>query len=89
MAIASCSWTPEESQVESCEHHDNANIRHQPFPESVSEEREIYTDCDGCHGHRVKHASYPSIHFPTQKAFIFSSLQRIQETKSGGFYHVA
>jgi hypothetical protein len=32
---------PEESQVESCEHQDNANIRYQPFPESVSEEREI------------------------------------------------
>jgi hypothetical protein len=35
------SWMPEESQVESCEHQDNANIRYQPFPESVSEEREI------------------------------------------------
>jgi hypothetical protein len=32
---------PEESQVESSEHQDNANIRYQPFPESVSEEREI------------------------------------------------
>ena len=57
-AIAPCSWTPEESQVESCEHQDNANIHYQPFPESVSEEHEIYTDYDGCHRHHVKHDSY-------------------------------
>jgi hypothetical protein len=37
---------PEESEVESPEHQDNANIHGQPFPESVSEEREIYTDYD-------------------------------------------
>jgi hypothetical protein len=35
------SWTSEESQVESREHQDNANIHDQPFPESVSEESEI------------------------------------------------
>src|SRR5579872_972507 len=62
-AIASCSWTPEESQVESCEHQDNANIHCQPFPESVSEEDEIYTDYDGCHRHHVKHDNYLSAHF--------------------------
>ena len=62
-AIAPCSWTPEESQVESCEHQDNANIDCQPFPESVSEEHEIYTDYDGCHRHHVKHDSYLSAHF--------------------------
>jgi hypothetical protein len=33
----------EESQVESSKHQDNANIHYQPFPESVSEEHEIYT----------------------------------------------
>jgi len=58
-----CSWTPEESQAESCEHQDNANIHCQPFPESVSEEHEIYTDYDGCHRHRVKHDRYLSAHF--------------------------
>jgi hypothetical protein len=57
------SWTPEESQVESCEHQDNANIHCQPFPESVSEEHEIYTDYDGCHRHHVKHDNYLSAHF--------------------------
>ncbi|MGH6878598.1 MAG: hypothetical protein ACREHV_14645, partial [Rhizomicrobium sp.] len=35
------SQTPEESQVESCEHQDNADIHYQPFPESVSEEHDI------------------------------------------------
>jgi hypothetical protein len=57
------SWTPEKSQVESCEHQNNANIHRQPFPESVSEEHEIYTDYDGCHRHHVKHDSYLSAHF--------------------------
>jgi hypothetical protein len=62
-AIAPCLWVPEESQVESCEHQDNANIHCQPFPESVSEEHEIYTDYDGYHRHHVKHDSYLSAHF--------------------------
>jgi hypothetical protein len=48
--------TPEESQVKSCEHQDNANIRHQPFPEQVSEEREIYSNYNGHHRDWVKHA---------------------------------
>ena len=56
------SWRPEESPVESSKHQDNANIHCQPFPESVSEEREIYTDYDGCHRHHVKHYSYLSAH---------------------------
>jgi len=51
---ASSSSTPEESQVERCENQNNANVHCQPFPESVSEEREIHTDDDGCHCHRVK-----------------------------------
>jgi ABC-type uncharacterized transport system substrate-binding protein len=33
---------------------DNANIHDQPFPESVSEEHEIYTDYNGCHRQHVK-----------------------------------
>src|SRR5262249_35402409 len=65
-----------ESQVESCEHQDNANIHHQPFPEpeSVSEEHEIYTDYNGCHRHHVKHDSYLSDHFSTSGAPDISGL---------------
>jgi hypothetical protein len=62
-AIAPCSWTPKESEVESYEQQDNANIHCQPFPESASEEHEIYTDDDGYHRHHVKHDSYLSAHF--------------------------
>src|SRR5690348_10286734 len=62
-AIASCSWTLEESQVESCEHQDNADIHCQPFPESVSEEDEIYTDYDSGHRHDVKRDTCVSAHF--------------------------
>jgi hypothetical protein len=58
-----CSWTPEESKVESSEHQDNANIHYQPFPEPISEEHEIYTDYDSDHRHHVKHDSYLSAHF--------------------------
>ena len=54
---------PEESQVESREHQDDSNIHYQPFPESVSEEHEIYTDYDGYHRHHVKYDSYLSAHF--------------------------
>jgi hypothetical protein len=46
--------SPQESQIERCENQDDPNIHCQPFPESVSEEREIYTDYDGCHRHQVK-----------------------------------
>jgi hypothetical protein len=58
-----CSWTPEESEVESYENQDYANIHCQPFPAPVSEEREIYTDDDGYHRHHVKPDSYVSAHF--------------------------
>src|SRR5579862_4716031 len=62
-AVAPCSWTPQESKVECCEHQDDSNIHGQPFPESVSEEHDIYTDYDGYHRHHVKHVSYRSAHF--------------------------
>ena len=62
----------EKSQVESSENQDNANIHHQPFPESVSEEREICTDYNGCHRYHVKHHSYPSVHFSTPSFYFFA-----------------
>jgi hypothetical protein len=52
----------EESEVKSYERQDNANVHCQPFPQSVSEEREIYTDYDRYHRHQVKHVSYLSAH---------------------------
>jgi hypothetical protein len=59
------SWKHEESQVESSEHQDNANIHYQPLPEAVSEEDEIYTDYNSCHRQHVKHSNHPSVHFST------------------------
>jgi hypothetical protein len=56
------SWTPEELPVDSSEHQHDADIHCQPFPESVSQEREIDTDDDGCHHHHVKHYGYLSAH---------------------------
>ena len=57
------SWPLEESEVESCKHQDNADIHCQPFPKSVFEEQEIYTDYAGYHRHHVKRCSYSSVHF--------------------------
>jgi hypothetical protein len=54
--------TPEESQIKSCEHQENANIRCQPFPESVSKKQEIYTDYKSCHRHHVKQNPRLSAH---------------------------
>jgi hypothetical protein len=48
---------PEEFQVERSKDQDNANIHHQPFPESMSEEHDVYSDYNGCHGHHVKYDS--------------------------------
>jgi hypothetical protein len=48
---------PEESQVEGYEDQNDANIHHQPFPDSISEEREIDTDYDSGHRHRVQRQS--------------------------------
>jgi hypothetical protein len=59
------SWKPDESQVESCEHQDNANIRHQPSPELVSEEQDIDTDDDGGHRHHIKNNCDLFPHFTT------------------------
>jgi hypothetical protein len=56
MATSWRSRTHEEPQVESCEHQDDADIHHQSFPESISEEREIYTDYNGYHHYRVETA---------------------------------
>jgi hypothetical protein len=64
------SWRSEESQIESCEHQDNADIHDQSFPESVSEEQDIYADYNGCHRYHVKHDSYLSAHFSAPKLAI-------------------
>ena len=57
------SRTLQKSKVESCEHQDDTDVHHQPFPKSVSEEHEIYSDYDGYHRHHVEHDSYMSAHF--------------------------
>ena len=57
------SWASEESHIESQEYQDNANVRYQPFPESVSEERDIQTNYDGYHCHQVQRDSDLSARF--------------------------
>jgi hypothetical protein len=55
-------WMPEESEVKGCEHQDNADVDHQPFPESVSEEHEIHADDQDYHRHQVKRGRYMPSH---------------------------
>jgi hypothetical protein len=43
-----CSWTFQESEVKGGEYQDDSYIHHQPFPERVSEEQEIYSDDNRC-----------------------------------------
>jgi hypothetical protein len=62
-AIDRQSWAFEESQVEGREYQNDANIHHQPFPESVSEEHDIRPDDNGYHRGDVKHGSQLSRHF--------------------------
>jgi hypothetical protein len=62
---------PKESEVKSCEHQNNADIRCEPFPELVSEETEIYTDYDGYHRRQIKANSYLSAHFSRNRHFGF------------------
>jgi hypothetical protein len=51
----------EESQVESHEDQDDANIHHQSFPESLPEEREVHDDDGGNHCHQENCARNSSI----------------------------
>jgi hypothetical protein len=60
---------PEESQVESSEHQNDADVHHQPFPETVSEDHEIDTDDNNYHRHHVKHDNYLPAHFITRVEF--------------------
>jgi hypothetical protein len=73
----------EKSQIEGGEHHDNADVRYQPFQESVPEEQQVYTNDNGNHHYSVKHAKHVPCHFklpfkPTNSrlpvgAFVFQS----------------
>jgi hypothetical protein len=58
LKVTTRSWALQESQIERCERQDDADIRDQPFRESVSEEHEIYADDDGHHRRHVKDDSY-------------------------------
>jgi hypothetical protein len=43
----------QESQIEGRKHQNNADIHHQPFPESILEEQQIHTNDNGYHRHTV------------------------------------
>src|SRR5579862_9398996 len=82
-AIAPCSSTPEESQVERYEHQDDSNIHQQPFPKPVSEKHEIYGDDDGCHRDDVKHDRYLPAHFSPPRTGAIDQCSRIPRVSDG------
>ena len=51
-----------QSQIESYEHQDNSDVRHQPFPEFTPEEQVIYADDNRYHQRYVKAVN----HVPVQ-----------------------
>jgi hypothetical protein len=51
------------SQIESREHEDDADIRHEPFPEALPEEQHIYTDDNDYQHRNVKHDGCGFCHF--------------------------
>jgi hypothetical protein len=52
----------EKSQIECREHHDNADVRYQPFPYMMPEEQQVYTNDNCNHYHSVKHAKHVPCH---------------------------
>jgi hypothetical protein len=53
--VAPSSRFPQKSQTEGCKHQHDADIRHQPFPESMPEEQQIQADDNGNHDHNDNH----------------------------------
>jgi hypothetical protein len=51
-----------EPQIERPEHHNNSNVRYQPFPEPVPEEQDVHADHDGYQCQHVKHGDCPFSH---------------------------
>ena len=69
---------PEEPQIEGRKRQDDAGISHQPLPEQMSEEHEIYSDYDGYHRGNAEDDNQLSVHFKTlalvSSAWISNSL---------------
>jgi len=54
------------SQIEGGKHQDDADVDHQSFPESISEEQQIDTDNNGYQHHNIKHEKHVPCHFNHQ-----------------------
>jgi hypothetical protein len=53
----------QKSQIEGREQQDDADVRHQPFPEAVLEEQQIHTNDNDYQRRHVKHDGRSSCHF--------------------------
>jgi hypothetical protein len=52
----------QKSQIEGCKHQHNPDIHYQPFPKSIFEEQEIYTNDNGNQRHNVKRRRHVPCH---------------------------
>ena len=59
-----CSWTLQEPQVERPEHQDDPDVHHEPLPEPVPEEQDVYDNHDGHLGEHVERDGCLSSHPP-------------------------
>ena len=64
----------EESQIEGCKHQNNADIYHQPFPESILKEQYIYANDNGHQYENVKHHIDIPWHFNHPLKYVSSRL---------------
>jgi hypothetical protein len=55
-------WVLKESQIEGCKHQKDSDVHHQPFPEMVPEDQDIYSDDDGYHRHGNHRSCHCDLH---------------------------
>jgi hypothetical protein len=63
--VALGSYVLEESHIERREHQNNADIHHQPFPESVPKEKYVHGNDNGYQRGKIKHNRHVLRHLST------------------------
>lgn len=67
------SWTLQESQVERQEHQNDSDVHHQPLPQTVPEEQDIYAEHNRCYREDVK----PDGRLPSHASFLPHAAARV------------
>ncbi|MGH6993672.1 MAG: hypothetical protein ACREEH_10090, partial [Caulobacteraceae bacterium] len=70
---------PEKAQVEGDEHQDDADVRDQPFPQSVSKEGDVDADDERRHRKKVEHGNYLLSHSTST----WASIHHVRDKRPG------